>query len=112
MHARMAPTGRKSHTPSYEGIGVQDEYPKVLAAAATHFFQRMVNGEMAGDRTPPLVGCTVEQLTHQHPPIFDGRAKAMDVKNWIERLEKIFRALFCTNEQNVEYATYNLMNLA
>lgn len=105
MHARMAPTGRKSHTPSYEGIGVQDEYPKVLAAAATHFFQRMVNGEMVGDRTPSSIGCTLEQFTDQHPPTFDGRARAMNAENWIERLENIFRALFCTNKQKVEYAT-------
>lgn len=90
--------------------GVQDENPKVLVAAIC-FFQRMVNGDMLGDKTPPLVGCTLEEFTRQHSPTVDGRIGATNAKNWIKRLEKISIALFCTNEQKVEYANYKLMDL-
>ncbi|XP_035543589.1 uncharacterized protein LOC118347676 [Juglans regia] len=58
----------------------------------------------------PKVSCTLTQFTQQHPLTFDGKAEVLDAENWIKRMEKIFRSLFCTDEQKVEYATYVLAN--
>ncbi|XP_041011311.1 uncharacterized protein LOC121255089 [Juglans microcarpa x Juglans regia] len=71
----------------------------------------MVTGQYAAPRAPQ-VGCTLEQFSRQHSPTFDGRLNAMDANSWIECLEQIFEALFCTDDQKVIYATYNLTDLA
>ncbi|XP_041011341.1 uncharacterized protein LOC121255124 [Juglans microcarpa x Juglans regia] len=36
----------------------------------------------------------------------------MDAESWIERLEQIFEALYCTNDQKVTYAAFNLTDAA
>ncbi|XP_041011310.1 uncharacterized protein LOC121255088 [Juglans microcarpa x Juglans regia] len=66
----------------------QNENPDALVAAVTQFFQSMVTGQYAAPR-------------------------ALQVGyGWIDRLEQIFEALFCTDDQKVIYATYNLTDLA
>ncbi|XP_040996074.1 uncharacterized protein LOC121242247 [Juglans microcarpa x Juglans regia] len=89
----------------------QNENPDALVAVATQFFQSMATGQYAAPRASH-VGCTLEQFSRQHPPTFDGRSNAMDADSWIERLEQIFEALFCTDDQKVIYAAYNLIDLA
>ncbi|XP_035542906.1 uncharacterized protein LOC109017091, partial [Juglans regia] len=107
----MAPRGRRPHVPPSENNTVQDDNSEVLAAAATRFFQRMVNGDMVVGRTTQ-VGCTLEQFSHQHPPTFDGRLNSLDAESWIERMEQIFEVLYCTDDQKVKYATYHLTDMA
>ncbi|XP_040994286.1 uncharacterized protein LOC121240825 [Juglans microcarpa x Juglans regia] len=36
----------------------------------------------------------------------------MDAESWIERLEQIFKALYCTDDQKVTYAAFNLTDAA
>ncbi|XP_035542147.1 uncharacterized protein LOC118344833 [Juglans regia] len=107
----MAPRGRRPRVPPSENNTVQDDNSEVLAAAATRFFQRMVNGDMVVGRTTQ-VGCTLEQFSHQHPPTFDGRLNSMDAESWIDRIEQIFEVLYCTDDQKVKYATYHLTDMA
>ncbi|XP_041009455.1 uncharacterized protein LOC121253516 [Juglans microcarpa x Juglans regia] len=107
----MAPRGRRPRVPPFESNTVQDDNSEVLAAAATRFFQRMVNGDMVVGRTTQ-VGCTLEQFYHQHPPTFDGRLNSLDAESWIERMEQIFEVLYCTDDQKVKYATYHLTDMA
>ncbi|XP_035545021.1 uncharacterized protein LOC108988431 [Juglans regia] len=107
----MAPRGRRPRVPPSENNTVQDDNSEVLAAAATRFFQRMVNGDMVVGRTTQ-VGCTLEQFSHQHPPTFDGRLNSLDAESWIERMEQIFEVLYCTDDQKVKYATYHLTDMA
>ncbi|KAF5468665.1 hypothetical protein F2P56_012804 [Juglans regia] len=89
----------------------QSGNPDALVAATTQFFQSMTTGQYAVLRAP-LVGCTLEQFSRQHPITFDGRLNAMGADSWIEHLEQIFEAFFCTNDQKVNYASYNLTDLA
>ncbi|XP_041011309.1 uncharacterized protein LOC121255087 [Juglans microcarpa x Juglans regia] len=107
----MAPRGRRPHIPPSENNIVQDDNSEVLAAAATRFFQRMVNGDMVVGRTPQI-GCTLEQFSRQHPPTFDSKSNAMDAESWIEQLEQIFEALYCIDDQKVTYAAFNLTDAA
>ncbi|XP_042988586.1 uncharacterized protein LOC122316112 [Carya illinoinensis] len=85
--------------------------PEVLAAAATRLLRYLANDQGLGVRNPK-VGCTLYQFTQQHPPTFYGKAEALDAESWIKRMEKIFRALFCTDEQKMECATYVLADEA
>ncbi|XP_035542977.1 uncharacterized protein LOC118346077, partial [Juglans regia] len=107
----MAPRGRRPRVPPSENNTVQDDNSEVLVAAATRFFQRMVNGDMVVGRTTQ-VGCTLEQFSHQHPPTFDGRLNSMDAESRIDRIEQIFEVLYCTDDQKVKYATYHLTDMA
>ncbi|XP_035551063.1 uncharacterized protein LOC109019070 [Juglans regia] len=94
----MAPRGRRPRVSTFENNTVQDDNSEVLAAVATRFFQRMVNGDMVVGRTTQ-VGCTLEQFSHQHLPTFDGRLNSLDAESWIERMEQIFKVLYCTDDQ-------------
>ncbi|KAF5477557.1 hypothetical protein F2P56_004183, partial [Juglans regia] len=104
-------TSWKKTTLLSENNTVQDDNSEVLTAATTRFFQRMVNGDMVVGETPQ-VGCTLEQFSRQHPPAFDDRSNAMDVESWIELLEQVFEALYCTDDQKVTYAAFNLTDAA
>ncbi|XP_042939461.1 uncharacterized protein LOC122274490 [Carya illinoinensis] len=55
---------------------------------------------------------TSGQTAMQHPPLFDGKGTELDADNWLERLEKIFSVISCTEEQKVEFAAYNLADVA
>ncbi|XP_035543582.1 uncharacterized protein LOC118347670 [Juglans regia] len=105
----MAPARRNVH-PEGSSEPPSNE-PEVIAAAATRLLRYFVDEEGLVAKTP-RGGCTLNQFTQQHPPTFDGRAEALDAESWIKRIEKIFRALFCTDEQKVEFATYMLADEA
>ncbi|KAF5468775.1 hypothetical protein F2P56_012900 [Juglans regia] len=47
----------------------------------------------------PQVKCTLDQFTQQHPLTFDGKSQLLDAERWIKKMEKIFQALFCTDDQ-------------
>ncbi|XP_042958073.1 uncharacterized protein LOC122293599 [Carya illinoinensis] len=106
----MAPVTRRNEHPEGSTEPAPNE-PEVLAAATTRLLQYLADDQGLGVRNP-RVGCTLNQFTQQHPPTFDGKAEALDVESWIKRMEKIFRALFCTDKQKVEYATYVLADEA
>ncbi|XP_019435009.1 PREDICTED: uncharacterized protein LOC109341529 [Lupinus angustifolius] len=50
----------------------------------------------------------LDELCHRQPPRFEGGLAPEAANEWIQELEKIFRALMCSDEHKVTYATYML----
>ncbi|GMY33606.1 hypothetical protein FCV25MIE_28848 [Fagus crenata] len=68
-------------------------------------------------RPPPkreqtVQGVTQEIFLKQRPPSFAGGPNPLEAEGWIQKLEKIFEFLGCTDEQKVKFATYMLEGLA
>ncbi len=55
---------------------------------------------------------TQEIFLKQRPPSFAGGLNPLEAEGWIQKLEKIFEFLGCTDEQKVKFATYMLEGLA
>ena len=53
-------------------------------------------------------GCLFGEFHKQNPPTFDRGPDPMAAENWLLRMEKLLRALKCTDAQKVLYATYAL----
>ena len=50
----------------------------------------------------------VEQFMKLKPPKFHGRGDPEVAPRWVEKLEKTFKLLGCTDEENVTLAVYQL----
>ncbi|XP_042956228.1 uncharacterized protein LOC122292086 [Carya illinoinensis] len=85
--------------------------PEALVDATTQLFKAFTNGPAVYAGQAHWES-KFDQFCHLHPPMFDGKADVMESDNWISRLEKIFQAINCTEEQMVEFATYNLADVA
>ncbi|XP_075633378.1 uncharacterized protein LOC142605832 [Castanea sativa] len=57
-------------------------------------------------------GCSFGEFHKQNPPTFNGESHPMAVENWLLKMEKLLRALKCTNMQKVVYATFALQGSA
>nr|POF10405.1 hypothetical protein CFP56_56359 [Quercus suber] len=53
-------------------------------------------------------GCSFRQFHKQNLPTFDGEPNPMASENWLLKMEKLLRALECTDAQKVVYATFAL----
>ena len=53
-------------------------------------------------------GCTFWEFHKQKPPTFDGGPDPMVAENWLLKMEKLLRALECTDAQKVLYSTFVL----
>ena len=53
-------------------------------------------------------GCTFGEFHKQNPATFDGELDPMEAKNWLLKIEKLLRALECTDAQKVMYATFSI----
>ncbi|XP_023918032.1 uncharacterized protein LOC112029576 [Quercus suber] len=53
-------------------------------------------------------GCSFGEFHKQNPPNFDGEPNPMVAENWLLKIEKLLRALECTDAQKVVYATFSL----
>ncbi|KAF5447674.1 hypothetical protein F2P56_033206 [Juglans regia] len=115
----MAPTIRKrpiAHQDESLDVCNEDNRralrdPEALVHAATRLLKDFTNGPSvyAGQAHS---GSKFDQFCRLHPPMFNGKADVMESDNWISRLEKIFWAIDCTEEQMVEFAMYNLADVA
>ncbi|CAL0314075.1 unnamed protein product [Lupinus luteus] len=50
----------------------------------------------------------LDEFCRRQPPRFEGGFAPKAANEWIQELEKIFRALMCADDQKVTYATYML----
>ncbi|XP_075665041.1 uncharacterized protein LOC142634634 [Castanea sativa] len=57
-------------------------------------------------------GCLFGEFTKQNPPTFDEGPDPIAAENWLLKMEKLLRALECTNAQKVMYATFALQGFA
>nr|POE55249.1 hypothetical protein CFP56_02246 [Quercus suber] len=53
-------------------------------------------------------GCSFREFHKQSPPNFNDEPDPMAAKNWLLKMEKLLKALECTNAQKVVYATFAL----
>ena len=60
----------------------------------------------AGLVVPQQLGLT--EFCKRDPPSFHGNYDPMAAERWVKHLEKIFRAMQCTDEQKVIFAAYKL----
>nr|POE73307.1 hypothetical protein CFP56_54733 [Quercus suber] len=57
-------------------------------------------------------GCFFGEFHKQNPLTFNGEPDPMVVENWLLKMEKLLRALECTDAQKVVYATFALQGSA
>ena len=69
-------------------------------------YARIARAVQGGERGRE--GCTFGEFHKQNPPTFDREPDPMAVENWLLKIEKLLRALKCTDAQKVMYATFAL----
>ncbi|XP_050282151.1 uncharacterized protein LOC126723015 [Quercus robur] len=77
---------------------------------ADRIYARITRVVQGGERRRE--GCTFREFHKQNPPTFDGGPDPMVVENWLLKMEKLLRALECTDAKKVLYATYALQGSA
>ncbi|XP_035547394.1 uncharacterized protein LOC118348922 [Juglans regia] len=82
-----------------------------LINAATRLIEAFTSGQTATQVQVPHL-TAFDRFCKQHPPLFDGKGTEIDADNWLERLENIFNVIPCTKKQKVEFAVYNLADVA
>ncbi|KAF5454703.1 hypothetical protein F2P56_024349 [Juglans regia] len=82
-----------------------------LIDAATHLIEAFTSRQTTTQVQVPHL-TAFDRFYKQHPPLFDDKGTELDNDNWLERLEKIFKVVACTEEQKVESAVYNLADVA
>ena len=60
------------------------------------------------NHNPAPQSCTMEMFQKMNPPSFKGSIDPMDADSWIEKVEKIFEVLPCTENQKVSFAAFML----
>ena len=76
------------------GCEIDEVVDKIYARIA-----RVVQG---GERKRE--GCSFGDFCKQNPPTFIGESNPMEAENWVLKMEKLLRALECTDAQKVVYA--------
>ena len=88
----------RSVTPDGGGI---DE-----VAMADRIYARTARVVQGGERRRE--GCTFGEFHKQNSPTFNGEPDPMAAENWLLKIEKLLRALGCTDAEKVMYATLAL----
>ena len=88
----------RSVTPDGGGI---DE-----VAVADRIYARTARVVQGGERRKE--GCTFGEFHKQNPPTFNGEPDPVAAENWLLKIEKLLRALGCTDAEKVMYATFAL----
>uniref|UniRef100_A0A2N9III7 Reverse transcriptase n=1 Tax=Fagus sylvatica TaxID=28930 RepID=A0A2N9III7_FAGSY len=107
MNKRGRPRGRSGRPPPEQPPPEQPRnsldafYDRILEGIA----QRVANTPR---REQTVQGATQEIFLKQRPPSFAGGPNPLEAEGWIQKLEKIFEFLGCTDEQKVKFATYML----
>uniref|UniRef100_A0A2N9G885 RNA-directed DNA polymerase n=1 Tax=Fagus sylvatica TaxID=28930 RepID=A0A2N9G885_FAGSY len=107
MNKRGRPRGRSGQPPPEQpppeqpGNSLDAFYDRILEGIA----QRAAN---APRREKTVQGATQDIFLKQRPPSFAGGPNPLEAEGWIQKLEKIFEFLGCTDEQKVKFATYML----
>ena len=87
----------------------------------SEMMQRQMQEQGGGSSSRPLMNedaprCQGVQLMKKfrrlNPPVFKGDGRPTEVDGWIREMEKIFQVIQCTNEENVNLATYMLQDRA
>ncbi|XP_057982374.1 uncharacterized protein LOC131167595 [Malania oleifera] len=60
------------------------------------------------ERPPTAASCTIEKFTRMHPPMFTREFNPIVAENWVQKIEKILKVLYYTDERKVLYATFQL----
>lgn len=84
---------------------------EVLTAAVMQFLHSFTNNQGMGLKTPHI-DYILDQFTQKHLSNFNGKLGALDTESWNKRIDKICIALFCTDEQKIEYAVFVLVDEA
>nr|POF10394.1 hypothetical protein CFP56_61462 [Quercus suber] len=79
-------------------------------AVADKIYARISRAVQGGERRRE--GCSFREFHKQNPPTFDGELDPVAAENWLLKIEKLLRALECTNAKKVEYATFALQGSA
>ena len=77
---------------------------------ADRIYARIARAVQGGERRRG--DCLFAEFRKQNPPTFDGGPDPMAAENWLLKMEKLLRALECTDAQKVLYATYALQGSA
>ena len=91
---------RQEHERSVTPNGV--EIDEVVDRSYGRIARVVQGGERGKD------GCSFGEFHKQNPPNFSGEPKPMVAGNWLLKMEKLLRALECTDAQKVVYATFSL----
>ncbi|XP_028085881.1 uncharacterized protein LOC114286850 [Camellia sinensis] len=89
-----------------------DPMKQIIERAVTSFLravQTNVNNELPERREEPT---TIKQFQDLKPTIFIGSTNPLVAKAWVRDMEKIFRALPCTERQKVTFATFTFKDNA
>nr|POE64183.1 g-type lectin s-receptor-like serine/threonine-protein kinase [Quercus suber] len=79
-------------------------------AVADRIYARIARAVQGGERRRE--DFLFREFRKQNPPTFDGGPNPMAAENWLLNMEKLQRALKCTDAQKVLYATYALQGPA
>ena len=75
-------------------------------AVADRIYARIARAVQGGERR--MEGFSFGKFHKKNPPTFDGEPDPMVAENWLLKMEKLLRALECTDAQKVVYATFSL----
>ncbi|KAL0007372.1 hypothetical protein SO802_008874 [Lithocarpus litseifolius] len=73
---------------------------------ANRIYARIAKAVQGGERRRE--GCTFGEFHKQNPLTFDWELGPMAAQNWLLKMEKLLRALKCTDAQKVMYTTFAL----
>nr|POE64384.1 hypothetical protein CFP56_12430 [Quercus suber] len=77
---------------------------------ANRIYAKIARAVQGGERRRE--GCSFGDFHKQNPPTFNVEPDPMAAKNWLLNMEKLLRALECTDPQKVVYATFALQDSA
>ena len=95
---KHGPRQRQEHERSITPDG--GEIDKVV----DRIYARITRVVQGGERRRE--GCSFWDFHKQNSPTFNGEPDPMVAKNWLLKMEKLLRALECTDAQKVVYATF------
>ena len=72
--------------------------------------QHMENNNVVAN--VPTVNPQFQRQVLMQPPTFRGEYNPTAAKNWLMKIERIFKVMICTNDHNDTYGTYKLVDEA